>query len=253
MKKPMTAVKTLTIAALMALAAGPAMAASATTTVVSETTTLTPVDPSSVSVLPDGTVVAQPGGVPVQQYSTTDTVTTTTNGQGGTNTQDYRIGQGQPASQGQVHGQGSQAQQPHTPMHGQQSQMQGQPGKMPAQGVPDTQSLLPKPMTSEQGVEYISGGVGDASQKAMNSARGYNLKLTFAAPTGEYLADVQVRVVNAKGQTVLDTVSTGPLLYAKLPAGSYRVTAAVNGQEQTRKLTVSSKKAASTAFTFKQK
>ncbi|MFM0418837.1 carboxypeptidase regulatory-like domain-containing protein [Paraburkholderia aromaticivorans] len=90
------------------------------------------------------------------------------------------------------------------------------------------------------GVKYVSGGIGAGSQQAMERVRkDYNLRLTFARPgSGEYLSDVRVRAENNSGETALDVVSHGPLLFARLPAGSYRVKADFEGKTQVRAVTI---------------
>ena len=80
---------------------------------------------------------------------------------------------------------------------------------------------------TQNGISYVSGGIGEAQQQALKTMRkDYNLLLTFAIEkSGEYLADVKVSIQDAKGKKILETVSPGPLFYAKLPQGKYRITA----------------------------
>lgn len=98
----------------------------------------------------------------------------------------------------------------------------------------------PLPQVTPGGIPYLSGGVGHSQQQAMKDAmKDYNLRLTFARqPTGAYLAGVEVtidQVGRDKGATqTLKATSAGPMLFAKLPAGSYQVRAQVDGQVQTR-------------------
>jgi hypothetical protein len=83
-----------------------------------------------------------------------------------------------------------------------------------------------------QGTTFICGGIGlDEQQRIKALASHHDLMLTFAVSTGEYLADVDVRIHDSRGATVLDTRCDGPIMLVNLPAGgSYRVTAEVNGQ-----------------------
>jgi hypothetical protein len=88
-----------------------------------------------------------------------------------------------------------------------------------------------------QGVPYVTGGVGEEERDYLKTiSKNFNLKLMFAATTGNYLSDVQVEIRDARNQTVLDAVSNGPFLYADLPAGSYTV--AVSGPGQVAKRSV---------------
>ncbi len=93
----------------------------------------------------------------------------------------------------------------------------------------DAATLTPQ---AQDQATYISGGVGkDEAQLAEVIARyGYNMQLVFAEQTGAFLADVNLQITDAAGNTVLDTVSEGPMFLAKLPPGEYKVAAEVNGQ-----------------------
>ena len=70
----------------------------------------------------------------------------------------------------------------------------------------------------------------------------FNLKLVFTLVEGNYLADVDVTVKDAKGKTMIRHVADGPFFMAKLPAGTYSVTAVYEGKGQTRKVTVREEK-----------
>ena len=86
---------------------------------------------------------------------------------------------------------------------------------------------------SNRGLSYLSGGIGDEERdEILAREKDFNLKLVFAEKTGSYMADVNVVVLNTKGQTVLEANSTGPFFLAKLPAGNYRVKVTGNGRAQ---------------------
>lgn len=84
----------------------------------------------------------------------------------------------------------------------------------------------------QNGVSYINGGVGTDEQNAMRALRAdYNLQLIFATKqTGAYRSDVQLDILDAKGATVLSVANTGPMFFAKLPAGTYRISASAEGK-----------------------
>lgn len=109
-----------------------------------------------------------------------------------------------------------------------------------------------KPKT-EGGITFISGGVGMRETDYLRKVEvDYNLRLLFAAKeTGEFFADVKVRIADKKGKTVLDAVSNGPRFLAKLPAGVYQVTAEMFGEPLTRKVKISGKRAVSENFYWK--
>jgi len=87
--------------------------------------------------------------------------------------------------------------------------------------------------------EFISGGIGVAEQAELAAReKEFNLKLVFALNEGNYLADVGVVVADARGRKVIEDVAAGPLFLARLPAGSYTVTATHEGRTVTRKIGV---------------
>lgn len=78
----------------------------------------------------------------------------------------------------------------------------------------------------QNGIAFITGGTGKEEQAAIESMGGrFSLQLLFAVTRGDYLADVSVRILDARGNVVLDTTSRGPFLYADLPSGVYTVEA----------------------------
>jgi hypothetical protein len=93
---------------------------------------------------------------------------------------------------------------------------------------------------SYEGITYISGGVGDDElQNLQAMAKSYDLKLVFAAKSGNYLADTHVVIKDSQGKIVLETVSDGPWFLAKLPAGQYTITAITAGKPEIQKVAIS--------------
>lgn len=105
------------------------------------------------------------------------------------------------------------------------------------------QGTEPTPLEKGDGnVAYISGGIGDEERDEIRlRERDFNLKLLFAERDGSYLGDVDVVLLNAKGETVLDLKSVGPFLLVQLPGGSYGIKVSANGQMQQRKLSIPAK------------
>ena len=90
------------------------------------------------------------------------------------------------------------------------------------------------------GINYVSGGVGvDSEEQMLAQQKNFNLKLMFTWLEGNYLADVNVAIADAKGNKVIEDVADGPFFMAKLPDGQYTVTATYEGTTQTRKVSVS--------------
>lgn len=108
-------------------------------------------------------------------------------------------------------------------------------------------SLEPR---TEGGVTFVSGGIGQEGLDAIDAAKsGYNLRLLFAIQgTGTYLADVRVKLLDQKGNTLLDTVSEGPYFLAKVSPGHYKVIAENQGKAISKPAEVSPKGAVSLSF-----
>jgi hypothetical protein len=87
---------------------------------------------------------------------------------------------------------------------------------------------------NDQGVRYVSGGVGESERAELNNqSQQFNLRLLFAMQgSGEYLSAVRVSILDARGGTVLVTESKGPWFLAQLPPGDYTVEASVPGQTE---------------------
>jgi hypothetical protein len=114
---------------------------------------------------------------------------------------------------------------------------------------------LPAAKTAGQ-VQYVTGGVGQDEADAFRQAqRDYSLALEFgnqAAPRAQFTAGVNVLIRDARGTTVLDVVSDGPFLLAKLPAGRYTIRATQNGKTLDRVATVAGGKSTHVAFLWQE-
>jgi hypothetical protein len=105
---------------------------------------------------------------------------------------------------------------------------------------------------SYSGIPYVSGGIGLDEREALTSmSADYNLKLSFAVTSGDYLGDVDIVIRAAGGTVVLEAVSEGPWFFTKLPAGKYNVTVKVMGQSQQRSVQVSAKSRSQLHFFWK--
>lgn len=96
-------------------------------------------------------------------------------------------------------------------------------------------SSLP-PVQVQGAVSYITGGVGEDEAAAFKRAAAtFPLEMLFvqkARPNDEYLADVKVSVRDRSGKSVLETMTEGPFLLAKLPAGKYTIEAEHRGERK---------------------
>lgn len=104
----------------------------------------------------------------------------------------------------------------------------------PPQRQDDAASGLPE-MQTENGIRYVCGGVGsDEAASLKQAAREHDLVLTFATREGNYLADVDVNIADARGRSLLATTCDGPIMLVDLPkGGTYRVRADVDGRQAT--------------------
>src|SRR5262249_7910850 len=92
----------------------------------------------------------------------------------------------------------------------------------------------------EGAIRYAMGGVGEDERAAMEAMRkDFNLELTFAAKgDGNFLADVDLAIRDARDRVVLGTRIDAPIVLAQLPPGRYTVSATFNGETQTRKVSI---------------
>jgi hypothetical protein len=94
-------------------------------------------------------------------------------------------------------------------------------------------------LNETNGISYLSGGVGvGARQRLAEEASGFNLKLVFAEPNGDYLADVPVVIEDGHGSALLQATSEGPWFYAELPPGRYSLVIPGPGKQYTRSVEV---------------
>ena len=113
------------------------------------------------------------------------------------------------------------------------------------------QQSLP-PVQTFGGVSYMTGGVGLDESAAMKAAeKDFTLSLLFAqTKRGEFVSDVTVSIKDKTGKIVLDALSDGPVLLARLPAGAYTVSADYDGKVLMRKVQVEAKGVARAGFVW---
>ena len=97
------------------------------------------------------------------------------------------------------------------------------------------------------GLMYVSGGVGTEAVELLKLIeKDFNLKMVFADKAGKYLSEVKVTITDSG--VLLDAVTEGPLLMAKLPAGGYRIDATFDGRSERQNVAVSANKLKSVSF-----
>jgi len=99
-------------------------------------------------------------------------------------------------------------------------------------------------------VTYISGGIGFDDMEMLRELRpNYNLHLLFASQgSGQYLAEVRVKILDQKGETQLDAIADGPYFYAKVTPGKYKIVAESEGIALSKNVDVSGKGPVSESF-----
>lgn len=105
---------------------------------------------------------------------------------------------------------------------------------LPAAEPPPTDSAAVQLQPQEQnGITYLSGGIGLDESEAFKQITGYNLHMTFSAGAQDkYLSNVDVVIQAADGRSVATLNQVGPIVYVKLPPDQYSIIARQNGQEQ---------------------
>lgn len=84
----------------------------------------------------------------------------------------------------------------------------------------------------QNGIDFLSGGIGVDESCAIQKVGGYNLHMTFSTgPANEYVPDVKVAIQSAQGHEVLNLNEAGPIVLTRLPAGKYIVMSERNGRE----------------------
>lgn len=108
------------------------------------------------------------------------------------------------------------------------------PALLPAADAPPSDSPAVQLQPQEQnGITYLSGGIGQDEAEAFKQIEGYNLHMTFSTgPLNQYLSNVDLVIQAADGRSLLSLNQVGPIVYVKLPADKYSIIASQNGQEK---------------------
>ncbi len=90
------------------------------------------------------------------------------------------------------------------------------------------------------GGPFVSGGIGEGEIARLEAQRDKHSLwvITAARRSGAYLADVQVRITDAKKAVVFDRTLDGPWLLVDLPLGRYEVEASHKGERYSRPTTI---------------
>lgn len=98
------------------------------------------------------------------------------------------------------------------------------------------------PIQNQGQIEFLTGGIGlDESQAILQEGGKWPLMLELAkasTPRAVYISDVQISIKDVSGTTVLETITDGPYLLAKLPQGKYSLDATYEGETLHRDFTL---------------
>jgi hypothetical protein len=100
--------------------------------------------------------------------------------------------------------------------------------------------------SSHPDVSFVTGGVGEEERVAIEAAKpDYNLHITNTAAHGAFVGEARVVLTrttgaDGAGEEML-SVTSGPLLYVRLPAGSYRLLATLGEQRKEQSFTLQRK------------
>ena len=114
------------------------------------------------------------------------------------------------------------------------------------------ESAAPPAKKSAGGIEYRSGGVGKEERDGLLLVtKRYTLKVVLAAKGDRaFVFDAKIRILDASGKAIVEADGAGPLFFANLPAGKYKVAATAYGQTKEQSVTVTAGKQTAISFTW---
>jgi hypothetical protein len=87
----------------------------------------------------------------------------------------------------------------------------------------------------QNGVNYVSGGVGEASRKAMAAlAPKYPIQLIFNVEGEPDATGVKISIKDIKGDTIIDAISEGPFFFVNPVGGRYTFDVEYKGQKESK-------------------
>jgi len=99
-------------------------------------------------------------------------------------------------------------------------------------------------------ITYVTGGIGERETEALRSVKkDYALRVVNAGPKGAFSGTPHITISSFKGEELFDA-DVGPLFYANLPKGQYKVAATVGEETKSRTVTIKSGKPADVRFVW---
>lgn len=98
-------------------------------------------------------------------------------------------------------------------------------------------------LEKERTTLYENGGIGQTDQARMRAtAQEWPLRMVFSErKDNEFTTDVKLLVTDQRGAPMLVLNNAGPMTYAMLPPGTYRLTATQHGVTESREVTLDGK------------
>jgi hypothetical protein len=116
------------------------------------------------------------------------------------------------------------------------------PGESARSVLPGEAVPLPDAQVSGT-TSYVTGGIPYEQLPAFTQARGqYPLNIEVYERDGAknaFTADAGVKLLDRSGTVVLDALTSGPYLWAKVPPGQYRLQTTLNGKMKEQRVAVS--------------
>lgn len=111
-------------------------------------------------------------------------------------------------------------------------------------------TALAQTLRSQQGIPYLSGGIGSDERAAMRSrSKEFNLHMMFSERKDDALvAGARITIADARGVKVFDLADAGPVLWTHMARGTYRVHATLNGRSQNQTVVVTDRAPAQVYF-----
>ena len=98
---------------------------------------------------------------------------------------------------------------------------------------------------------FITGGVGLEESEPMKAmANNFSLTVVLAATSGAYLADTHVKIMDARGNQVLELQMNSPYLLVQLDPGRYDIEANYKGMVQNRRINIDANSRQRVVFTY---
>jgi len=110
-------------------------------------------------------------------------------------------------------------------------------------------------LETARAVTYVNGGVSKEEESYMRKiAKDWPLRMIFSErKDNEFVADVKLAIADARGAPVLLLDNAGPMTYAMLPPGKYRISATFHGITEARAVTLDGKQGRDVYFHWKGK